>query len=192
VWFDRDVKPIWDRLLCDYDATWSSLGRWPTTYLEIGVAEGASMLWVLANLPIERAVGVDPYIPHRKKLAKEYERHRINATNNLGPYIGNRVTMEYEPSHLYLSQAVANLRAAEFDLIYVDGSHYGPDALLDMQLSWILLSVGGVMIIDDVHRRWFHGRPQVREAMRAFEDVYENRYQWLYRRPHQNAVVKLK
>ena len=40
-------------------------------------------------------------------------------------------------------------RGEKFDLIYVDGSHYEDDVLVDSILAWRLLNVGGVMIWDD-------------------------------------------
>jgi predicted O-methyltransferase YrrM len=36
-----------------------------------------------------------------------------------------------------------------YDLIYVDGCHHSTDVLLDAQLSFPLLKVGGIMIFDD-------------------------------------------
>ncbi len=37
----------------------------------------------------------------------------------------------------------------EFDLIYVDGSHYDENVIIDSILSWRLLKTNGVMIWDD-------------------------------------------
>ena len=37
-----------------------------------------------------------------------------------------------------------------FDFIYVDGSHKCLDCYSDILLSWDLLNVGGILVIDDV------------------------------------------
>ncbi len=37
----------------------------------------------------------------------------------------------------------------KFDLIYVDGSHYDENVIIDSILSWRLLKTNGVMILDD-------------------------------------------
>ena len=36
-----------------------------------------------------------------------------------------------------------------FDFIYIDGSHFEDDVLLDTYLAWQVLQVGGVMVWDD-------------------------------------------
>ena len=41
------------------------------------------------------------------------------------------------------------LRGVKADLIYVDGSHFAKDVLLDAALGFEMLNVGGVMLFDD-------------------------------------------
>ena len=36
-----------------------------------------------------------------------------------------------------------------FDLIYIDASHYAPDVLSDAVLAFKLLKPGGILIFDD-------------------------------------------
>ena len=48
----------------------------------------------------------------------------------------------------------------KFDVIYVDGSHFEDDVLVDTILAWRLLRIGGVMIWDDYRWRYapFRGK----------------------------------
>jgi predicted O-methyltransferase YrrM len=38
---------------------------------------------------------------------------------------------------------------AEFELVYVDGSHAGLDVMVDAALSWQVLTPGGFVVFDD-------------------------------------------
>lgn len=202
VWFERDTKPIWDKhLYCN--AAWAKLdGKRPAYYLEIGVAAGDSMRWVLEHLQPKLCVGVDPYVAPKARMQPKYDAYKA-ASAKLAEQHPGRVVLFHEPSHLWLAKQVVRAEDGKlykepkqsdtlYDLIYVDGDHFGPAALADMVLAWRLLSVGGIMVVDDIHRRWLHGKSSVREAWRAFQDVYEDRYEYIYREPHQAAVRKVK
>lgn len=193
-WFDKRTRPLWDRhLLPLIEQLHGAENR--MFYLELGVGDGQSMLWMLNHLllrPNDRAVGVDPYTPKRSHKAEASAAMRAAAEANLAPYL-ERARLLPCSSFDFLVQAVAKQGSiATPDAIYVDGDHAAPSALEDMVLSWRLLRTGGVMIVDDVHRRWSGRRPQVREAVQAFEAAYETRFKWLYREPRQVAYVKVR
>ena len=68
-----------------------------------------------------------------------------------------------------------------YDIIYIDGNHEAANVLADLVLSWDLLKVGGIQILDDY---LLHGpldpkrhfleelRPQL--AIDAFITAYRN------------------
>ena len=192
VWFQRDTAPIWDRYLVN-NAAWSKLpSHRPLRYLEIGVAAGDSMEYAFENLRIERAFGIDPYIAPKRRMQAKYDDYRLAAARRLAKY-DPKVVLVYESSQVWLAASVAaGGEDSSFDFEYIDGDHNGPEALTDMILAWRLLRVGGIMAVDDIHRRWARGRSSVREAWRAFCDVYEDGYEFVYREPHQAAVRKIR
>jgi len=111
-------------------------------FLEIGVFEGRSSCWLIDNiLSVEtpnRKRGVlhciDPYITK-------------NGEYNLKQHLGDVIFYRGHSDSVLVS--LIKDKIFTFDFIYVDGDHNAPGALQDMVLSWKLLKVGGIMLIDD-------------------------------------------
>ena len=189
-WFERDVAPIWNRHFLEGYST-SPVSPRVDAYCEIGTAAGDSLIWVLENLHPRLAVAIDPYTAPRSRMQKTYDAYKREAAIRLAQY-ADRVALIYESSDLWLMKQCSLPEHQTYDLLLVDGDHNGIPALTDMVLGWRLLNVGGIMIVDDLHRRWLHGRSKVREAWRAWCDVYEDFYEFVYRLPHQAAVRKIR
>lgn len=64
--------------------------------------------------------------------------------------------VHYGPSAFVLPElARRNHRLGRtYDWIYIDGSHMADDVLLDSEYAWMMLSVGGYIIWDDVNSWW--------------------------------------
>jgi predicted O-methyltransferase YrrM len=128
-WFSRQI-PIWS-------ATFASLrGRPDLRYLEVGVYEGRSLLWMLENVlthPTSRLTGID--IELRPRLASNIEKSGQ----------AERINMIVGPSQTELRK----LPARSFDVIYIDGSHVSADVLADAVLGFELLNEGGLIVFDD-------------------------------------------
>jgi predicted O-methyltransferase YrrM len=128
-WFSANI-PHWAAMLEPY------MGKPDLRYLEVGVYEGRSLLWMIDHVltdPRSRATGIDIHIPE-------------NLTHNLElSGASDRVTMLVGPSQIELRK----LAAGSFDVVYIDGSHAAQDVLEDLVLSWRLLRPGGLMILDD-------------------------------------------
>lgn len=125
--------PLWQRILKPY------AGRKNVRYLEIGVFEGRSLFWMLENVlthPQSRAVALDAFWP-------SYEPTFLSNLEKSG--VAYKVKIVKGLSRFELRQ----LPVHSFDIIYVDASHTADNTLSDMVLSWDLLKVGGLMIIDD-------------------------------------------
>ncbi len=159
-WFSRRI-PVWKTLLDHLR------GKPHISYLEIGVFEGRSALWMLENElthPTSRATTID--------IASNE-----NYTRNLKlSGLGAKVTNLIGPSQTKLRE----LPLESFDIIYVDGGHSAMDVYSDAAQSWLLLKPGGILIFDDY--RWLGvvragNRPLPREwapalALDAFLSAY--------------------
>lgn len=131
-WHGRHVE-IWSQVLAPLR------GQPDLGYLEVGVFEGRSLLWMLDNVLTHasaRATAVDVF-------GSSYE-----ATFDANLEISGsaaKVTKLVGPS----GHVLRGLGGATFDVIYIDGSHTADDVLLDATLCWDLLKPGGLMIFDD-------------------------------------------
>jgi predicted O-methyltransferase YrrM len=164
-WFTHAI-PRWRELL----APW--VGRPGVRYLEVGVFEGRSLLWMLDEVltsPTAHATAVDPFFDapverrFRANLARSGHAEKVTVLKGLSQIELRRLPLE------------------SFDVIYIDGSHTADDVLADATLSWELLRVGGLLIFDDY--RWtgrapgqtplpMELRPQF--AINAFVTAYRN------------------
>jgi predicted O-methyltransferase YrrM len=138
----------------DFTTDWTSahFGAWSQVLspfrrgglrvLEIGSFEGRSAIFWLEYLPDSRVTCVDKFFGttrHNQDIEARFDR-------NLALY-GERVRKISRRS----AEVLPLLRSdgEVFDLIYIDGSHWRDDVMVDCLLSWRLLAPGGVMIFDD-------------------------------------------
>jgi len=185
-WFARDIAGFWNTALNGLIPADGS-----AVYLEIGVCEGASMLWVLDHFNPRLAIGVDPWEPPKPRLAAAYATYRENALRNLAPYIGaGRVDIYEDHSEKFLRSDV--IPESSVDMLYVDGDHHAYATLTDAVLGWRFLKPGAVMIFDDYNRRWHLGKPWTHEGVDAFLIGFEKRYRIAFRNDFQVAVTKIK
>ena len=134
-WFTPNV-PVWEAALAPYK------GKPGVNYLEVGLYEGRSALWMMENVltdPTSRLTGIDLFDGELK------DRFFENLRRNGG---AARATIVVESSQV----AMRRLPLESFDVIYIDGSHATADVLEDAVLSYRLLKPGGVLIFDDY--RW--------------------------------------
>lgn len=122
-------------------------GKAAVRALEIGCFEGQSACWFLDNILTDttsRLTCVDPFaIPMDTVLLRYFERyfdHNIAASG-----AGDRVTKLVGSSQVVLRA----FPPAQFDFIYVDGSHRVGDVMQDAVMTWPLLRSGGIAIFDD-------------------------------------------
>jgi SAM-dependent methyltransferase len=149
-------------------------GRPNIHYLEVGLYEGRSAIWMLENIltdPTAHLTGIDVFPEDLE------ERWLINLERS-GK--GNQVTTIKG----YSQKVLRDLPSESFDAIYIDGSHKGYDVLADAILSWDLLKPGGVLIFDDY--QWRHGKglpPELKPgpAIDAFITMYRDFIQVIHR-----------
>lgn len=141
----------------------------PVNYLEIGVYEGRSMVWMLENVlthPDSRAVGIDvmTYSRYLRNLARTGDCAKVKNIKG------------------YSQDLLHTLPKSSFDLIYIDGSHLGRDVLVDAALSFDLLKVGGMIVFDDY--QWYTDwssdmRPGV--AIDSFVTMYRHELELVHK-----------
>jgi predicted O-methyltransferase YrrM len=164
----------WTRILAPYK------GRPDIRYLEVGVFEGRSLVWMLENILTDataRATGIDIFPGDMKDIY-------VSNLNISG--FADKVTTITGYSQFVLR----DLPPQSFDIIYIDGSHVACDVLSDATLGWLLLKNGGTMIFDD----YLYGldlptdlRPQVSidsfiTAFRNSLDIVAHSYQVMVRK----------
>ena len=146
-WFDQNSRQNWDRIVPIIN---------PKKILEIGSYEGAAACYLIEKLgnnnflevhcidtweesdglAKEEALIVEKRFDYNMQLA-------VNRSQNKTKYFKYK-----SQSHLVLSRMIAD-GVGDFDLIYVDASHYAVDVLTDAVLSFKLLKAGGILIFDD-------------------------------------------
>lgn len=128
--------PVWRKVLAPY------AGRPNVHYLEVGVLEGRSAIWMLENIlthPSSTLTGVDLFPGDLQE--------RYLANLQLSGYAGKAITIKG------LSQLeLRRLQPDSYDIIYVDGGHTADMVLADAALCWQVLKTGGLLIFDDY--RW--------------------------------------
>lgn len=114
-------------------------------YLEIGVLEGRSLLWMLHNVlthPEARAYAIDPF----EKLTPEFEENKKIFLENL-KNCPNAEKIKFMND--FSNNIVHNFEDSFFDIGYVDGAHEADSVYADLVAIWPKLKNSGVLIVDD-------------------------------------------
>lgn len=130
-------------------------------YLEIGVLEGRSAVWMLENILTNshaHYTGIDAYVMGKAKRAACIQR----AKQNLAPH-KRKCRFLIGRSELLLPQLLAEQRS--YDVIYIDGDHSMLGAAIDVAYAWKLLKPGGVLAIDDMRHPKYKPMRRVVKAM---------------------------
>ena len=164
-WFTMRI-PNWMEILEPFE------GQPHIHYLEIGVSEGGSALWMLENIlthPTARITGLDTF--------GDVEIYARFLSNLELSGLSDKMTIIKGRSQVTLR----SLPFDSFDIIYIDGSHTAPNVLLDAALSWDLLKKGGIMIFDDYMWEWERPpqeRPKI--AIESFLRIFKNELEVLH------------
>ena len=131
--------------------TWRKFLRFdgPIRALEIGSFEGRSAVWFLENLPVSMLTCIDPWDGSCPTLGAATIDAEKSFDANMEGFAGRVRKMKGKSRHLL---PLLWNPPEMFELIYVDGSHEGIDALTDICLCWQLLAFGGILVFDDY--RW--------------------------------------
>ena len=173
-WFSNKA-PAWSVALKDL------AGKPDLQYLEVGVYEGRSVVWMLENVlthPTSHVTGIDIFWAYD---AKEYEYspelQKLYEDNVIAAGGAGRFTTLPEFSQV----ALRELPMDYYDIIYIDGAHNGPAVLEDVILAWRLLKIGGVLIMDDY--RWWPTSSRIktpRYAIDIFAEAFADRFDLIH------------
>lgn len=169
-WFSHNID--------NFNLVKKILKRSPENILEIGSYEGRSTLWLLENYKPSHITCIDTW-RGSEEVGHDYIKDDITSrdilwnrfTNNISKY-ANRVGIMRNTSRIALKQlGIENKR---FGLVYIDGDHHRLNCIEDLVLSFPLLEVGGIVIVDDY--LWGSAKEEdpncVRGAVHMFERIY--------------------
>ncbi len=120
----------------------------PKTYLEIGVRRGRSMAMVAHRAPDARLIGFDMWMPDYAGMPNpgpDFVRSELRSVGHRGP-----VELHSGDSHETVPAFFQREPDATVDIITVDGDHSEEGALADLRTVIPHLSVGGVLVFDDI------------------------------------------
>jgi predicted O-methyltransferase YrrM len=128
----------------------------PASILEIGCHEGRSTCWMLENLLTEDGAitCIDPFANEplsafrndqapAPNLIEQVFRHNTDLAK------APEQTIRLMPTLSFYALAELITENAQFDFIYVDGSHSADEVLADAVMAFGLLKKNGYMIFDD-------------------------------------------
>ena len=142
---------------------WS--GRQSLTYLEIGVFEGMSLVWMLQNVLTDetsRAVGIDPWLCGFNMNGDYLDEVMQRALANTEPFRARCQLIRANSCdilrRMQTKGGFLGIGFNDVDICLIDGAHYALSVLDDARQSFKLLKPGGWLIFDDVVGR--HAGPE--------------------------------
>lgn len=157
-WFSRKI-PVWNYVFDRLQITEVE------NYLEIGSWEGLSTSFIAHRFPLVKAFCVDTWQGSEEHASLEntsgiFERFKKNTGNT------SQIELFQGTSRSFFEHFD---RSVLFDLMYIDGSHYVDDVIMDAFSGFQLLKKGGVMIFDDyLWKRYEHPQDNPAAACNAF------------------------
>jgi predicted O-methyltransferase YrrM len=128
------VAAHWTKYLAPFS------GKPDVHFLEIGSFEGRSAVWMFENVltdPTSTLTCVDPFWDPATEVRFDHNL-RIGGCETRVRKLKGRS-----------EQLLPHLAGAQFQTVYVDGSHHALNVLMDAVASWRLLVEGGLLIFDD-------------------------------------------
>lgn len=142
--------------LINFEYAKAQMGTLPESILEIGCHEGRSTCWMLENLLSENGsiTCIDPFAneplsafrnehPPENRIIEEIFRHNTDLVKK------SDQTIRLMPTLSFYALAELITEQAQFDFVYVDGSHSADEVLADAVMAFGLLKKNGYMIFDD-------------------------------------------
>lgn len=131
-WFDVSMKEVWDLMIPTLK---------PRKVLEIGACEGRSTCYMIAH-NVDHITVIDDW--HADPTVKQ--RFDSNIAEAL-----TQSTTDVSVIQQSSDSAVPQLDS-DYDFVYIDGSHWSADVLLDSINAYNCLIKGGIICWDDCDR----------------------------------------
>lgn len=132
-WVSQNV-PSWEQALAPL------VGAPDLDYLEVGVFEGRSAVWMFENVlthPSCTMTAVDPFLVPATEGRFLRNMQAVGRAESVTTLVG------------FSNEELRRLPLESFELIYVDGSHIAIDVFSDAARCFGLLAEGGILIFDD-------------------------------------------
>lgn len=134
-------------------------------YLEIGVFNGGSLLFVAQNMKVKNVVGIDPLNLHNQKklLQSNIDNLNVHGTNVA-------IIEDYSTSENAISQVTQFCdKFGLFDVLFIDGDHKYQSVISDFDMYHKFMKSGGFIIFDDYMDKTYS--PEVKGAV---DDIVDN------------------
>lgn len=126
----------------------------PLRVLEIGSWEGLSSRFILDTLTQAHLTCVDTWQGADEHRYRPLPHIEANFDANLAVHAQRLAKFKGTSLAFFGEQH----KRAQFDLVYIDGSHHCDDVIVDAVKGFEQLKVGGVMILDDYLWRFYPNR----------------------------------
>jgi len=140
-WFIGNI-PIWHDVFCEAGIEQNK----KYNILEIGSFEGLSSLFLLQTFPYSMVTCVDTWAGADEHSTLDMRKIEDNFDFNTSPYKDRLIKYKGTSFSFFEKRDVYN---ETYDIIYVDGSHYVDDVMVDGLRCFSMLKNGGLIIFDD-------------------------------------------
>ena len=113
--------------------------------LEIGSWEGLSAVFILSYFDNSTLTCVDTWAGADEHSEVDMERIEKNFNANVSTFQNRIVKIKLDSASFFAKYK----NSEKYDLIYIDGSHYVDDVLIDAISAFECLKEGGILIFDD-------------------------------------------
>lgn len=168
----------------------------PLFYLELGVFEGMSLLWMLQRIlthPDSRAVGIDPWLITTKLDAEQMEEVRQRAFHNLSFYPQCQLIRGNSAEvlrRMVRRGGYAGVAHNTVDLCMIDGDHNALTVLDDARLCLKLVKSGGWLLFDDVENDR-EKQNHVKHGLQSFLNEHGGEVRFLWKHRYMEAYEKV-
>ena len=142
--------------LINFEYAKAQMGTPPDSILEIGCHEGRSTCWMLENLLAQDGTitCIDPFANEPLSAFKNDQPPAPNLIEQVFCHNTDLAkapdqTVRLMPTLSFYALAELITEQAQFDFVYVDGSHSADEVLADAVMAFGLLKKNGYMIFDD-------------------------------------------
>jgi len=164
--------------------------------IEVGVWRGEFTRMILNQLVPEKLYLVDPWKNFDDRSAafdgatkdQEFEAIYSSVCDKYAPEIERG---QVEVKRDLSSKVLGKMKAISVDFIYLDGDHSYEGVKADLKHSFRVLKVGGIVMLDDYHRRGWWGDGVVRAA-NEFLGEYPTELRIRVMKGAQLAIEKIK
>lgn len=178
----------------------------PITYLELGVFEGMSAVWMFQHIlthPDSRAVLIDPFLLTSKMNQDQMDLVRARAEKNLMRWTVQWI-VKYEQwtcklvransvealTRMRKKKGFAGITRNSVDLCMIDGDHNSGAVVDDARMVLPLMRKGGHILFDDVEND-LTKQHHVKQGLALFLEDQGDQVKFLWKHKYMEAYKKL-